>query len=149
MLSIKGMKKNNWTIKQVVKEALHRLDKQGLPAANVIGTCMYLNPVTGSKCAIGILLSKKDLKELERYDGMAVNSVPAVVSKELAQAIEFYNYESTLTELQEFHDNAVTADTFEAEDYLGLLGCVKREYLSRLYKKLCLAQARVRKRAKA
>ena len=117
-MNIVDMYNENWTTKQVVTEALNRLEAQGTRAVSEEGklcqhseeyypdTCLYYVETASGPlmCAVGLLLpSPEDYAELEGdVDTLRENIMSYQDDPELADALD--QYRDALKCLQVFHD---------------------------------------------
>ena len=113
MISIAQMKKENWTERQVARESLDRLNKQGAPSfvAGSVMNCLYYYEENNTKCAVGILLPdsyKSLVKDLLLNAEDLVGVLEENNKLQMAKALE--HYLPVLNYLQNFHDTATNGD---------------------------------------
>ena len=84
---------------QIFDTVVAHLNKQGHPARNVRGDCMYLAP-NGDMCAVGCLLGDAYVFDME---GKLVSELVSIYG------LPFENHINMLTALQHAHDRSSTA----------------------------------------
>ena len=94
------------TPQEIFTAAYTAVLEQGAPATKPGGLCAYHVPVTGNRCAVGLLLSEDQAKAWAKrgVGGLARISLHALPSDLVPEG--FFGNEQLLIEIQNAHDEA-------------------------------------------
>ena len=100
------------TPQEILDTSYKALVAQGSPAKNSKGYCTYYDESTGHRCAVGLLVSEEQAKNLPQVDIYELN----ISTPELPTF--FLEYEKLLADIQDVHDNYDTSLGVNFHDYL-------------------------------